>query len=99
MPGEFVNHSHWQTEFVICPDKCVLHKQIPTVCVRHHAFFEGVELVLRKIFVYVAPKNLILAAAFTHDSLILGGSAGVFTRVDKHGAVIGKDSFVTAGDL
>jgi hypothetical protein len=67
--------------------------------VGHHPLFQRVELFLRKIFVYVAPKHFVCTAGFTHDRFVFRGAAGVFAGIDYESAMIRKHAFFAARDL
>ena len=70
MPRQFTHDAHRQAIGRIGAHKRVLHKQVAAFCVGHHPFFQGVELVLREIFVYVALENFVRAARLAHDSFV-----------------------------
>jgi hypothetical protein len=54
----------------------------------HHSFFQCIELLLRKVFVDVAPENFIFTAGFADDGFVFRSAASVLTGVDDHRAVI-----------
>src|SRR6185503_1907095 len=99
VPGQLADDSYRQAVLRIRADKRVLNEEFAAVRVGHHALFELVELVLRKIFVYITPKNFILTAGLANDGFVLSGAAGVLTRIDEYDAVIREPAFLTARDL
>ncbi len=84
MPGELADDADRQAVLWIGADKRVLHKKFAVLRMGHHPFFQRIELLLRKIFVYVAPENFIFAAGFAHDGFVFGGTPGVFACVDEY---------------
>ena len=88
MPGQLADHSNRQPVIRIGTHESILHKQLATLGVGHHSLFQRVELVLREVFVYVAPENFVLTAGFAHDRFVFRSAARVFTCVDEYATMI-----------
>src|SRR5215510_8057608 len=99
MPCEFVDYTYWQPVIRISTNKNVLNKQITPSCVGHHAFFECVEFILRKVFVDVAPKDFICTFNLFDDRFVFGSPTGVFTGIYNQGAMVRKNTLVTTRDF
>src|SRR6476659_8470940 len=96
MPREFVDDTDRQTVLRVSTDENILHKQIASRCVRHHAFFEGVEFVLWKVFVDVAPKDFIGTLSFFDDCFVFSGTPGMFAGIYNQCAMVRKNTLATA---
>ena len=88
MLGQLADDSNRKTVFRIGANKRILHKELAALCVGHHSIFQCIELVLREIFVYIAPKNFIFTAGFAHDGFVFCRTAGVFARIDEYDAMV-----------
>ncbi len=65
----------------------------------HHACFQGIKLLLRKVSVYVSSENLVRTERLAHYCLIFGRSSGMLARFDDHRSAVGKNAFTSPGNL
>src|ERR1051325_2486745 len=77
-----VNKDFPQEKFNALKERMMAHAK------GHHPLLQCIELLLRKVFVDVAPENLIFAARFAHDGFIFRRPARELTGIDQNGAVV-----------
>ena len=84
---EFGDDADGQPVARVGSGESVLHEEVAALRVSHHAVAQGVELLLRKFFVDLAPEDLVIARRLAHDGFIFGRASGVLARVDEQRAV------------